>query len=328
MGSGFSNDVAEMIRGDLSSSVHSTVVSSQFDADRLDYIRRDRMMTGSNHPSIDLDWLLDNLEVEEIIAEAENEKAGRTPTFVIGPKAVYAAEAYIVGLFQLYPTVYYHKTTRGVERLFVKLLTQLIHEVRNGCRKEVVGLPRGHPLVLFAKDPKDVENVLSLDDTVVWGALFQLQDSSNQLIKSFAKRLLDRRLFKCVDVRAKIQHRINPKNEFIPELDDKIDRCCENVKVELIESEKEKRREGDIPAILADTGSRSAYKTVNESASLTGRINIRTEGGELIDLKERSSVVRNISEFKITRIYYDQEQEGITDWVDQVIQTEVKKCNR
>jgi HD superfamily phosphohydrolase len=46
LGSGFSNDVADIIKGGPGD-IYSAVVSSQFDADRLDYIRRDRLMSGN-----------------------------------------------------------------------------------------------------------------------------------------------------------------------------------------------------------------------------------------------------------------------------------------
>jgi HD superfamily phosphohydrolase len=53
MGSGFANDVADMVSGSGVRTIYSAVVSSQFDADRLDYMRRDRLMTGSQHAGID-----------------------------------------------------------------------------------------------------------------------------------------------------------------------------------------------------------------------------------------------------------------------------------
>ena len=43
--SGFHNDVADVIKSKGPRTVYDAVVSSQFDADRLDYMRRDRMMT-------------------------------------------------------------------------------------------------------------------------------------------------------------------------------------------------------------------------------------------------------------------------------------------
>ena len=47
LGSGFANDVADIIKGVGKKNMYRAVVSSQFDADRLDYMRRDRLMTGT-----------------------------------------------------------------------------------------------------------------------------------------------------------------------------------------------------------------------------------------------------------------------------------------
>ena len=113
MGSGFANDVADMINKDGPKTVHDSVVSSQFDADRLDYMRRDRLMTGSGQSSVDFAWLQENLLIDEVGMVVDDLESGKIPTFVIGPKAIHAAEAYVLDLFQLYPTVYFHKTTRG-----------------------------------------------------------------------------------------------------------------------------------------------------------------------------------------------------------------------
>ena len=44
LGSGFASDVADMVGGIGAPTIYSAVVSSQFDADRLDYMRRDRLM--------------------------------------------------------------------------------------------------------------------------------------------------------------------------------------------------------------------------------------------------------------------------------------------
>ena len=46
LGSGFANDVANVIKGGQPGNLYDAVVSSQFDADRLDYMQRDRIMTG------------------------------------------------------------------------------------------------------------------------------------------------------------------------------------------------------------------------------------------------------------------------------------------
>jgi HD superfamily phosphohydrolase len=102
LGSGFADDVAEVIKAKGPRTLYDAVVSSQFDADRLDYMRRDRVMAGSKHGEIDYDWLVANLEIADIPMGVDDVAAGTFPTFVVGSKSIEAAEAYVLGLFQLY----------------------------------------------------------------------------------------------------------------------------------------------------------------------------------------------------------------------------------
>ncbi len=126
LGSGFANDVADVIKSEGPGNIYSAVVSSQFDADRLDYMRRDRLMTGTHHGEIDFEWLIANLEVGQVPHGVDESRLKDIETFVLGPKAIHAAETYVLGLFQLYPTVYFHKATRGAEKLFTELLFTVI----------------------------------------------------------------------------------------------------------------------------------------------------------------------------------------------------------
>lgn len=205
MGSGFANDVADMVSGSGTPTIYSAVVSSQFDADRLDYMRRDRLMTGSQHAGIDFEWLIANLEVGDVEHSVDETRLKPVQTFVLGRKAIFAAEAYVLGLFQLYPTVYFHKTTRGAEKIYTELLSRNITLIRNGSI-EKTGLPRTHPLVKFAQTPDDIECALALDDTVIWGGLSLMAGSDDECISKFAERMRDRKLYKCIDVRARIAH--------------------------------------------------------------------------------------------------------------------------
>ena len=44
---GFANDIAKMVAGESPVlDIYDIIVSSQFDADRLDYLQRDQLMTG------------------------------------------------------------------------------------------------------------------------------------------------------------------------------------------------------------------------------------------------------------------------------------------
>lgn len=299
---GFAANVANMIKKEGKITLHNSVVSSQFDADRLDYMQRDRLMTGSKHSAIDLTWLLANLDVGEVTTGIDDTEVGTIPTFVIGPKAIQAAEAYVMGLFQLYPTIYFHKTTRGAEKLFAEILVKVVQLVQDGAW-EKTELPLKHPLIRFAQEPEALETALALDDTVVWGALQLLRDSEDDLLASFADRLLNRKLFKCYDIRSEIAHRCDPQSSGDPQNVAKIEKSCASVVIKL--QEWQENQEGTVPRIIVDVAERKPYKAGGGSNGHNEQINVRTDGGELIDIRQRSEIVRSLSVYKLTRAYYD-----------------------
>ena len=190
-----------------------------------------------------------------------------------------------------------------------------------------VGLPAKHPLVRFAKKPDDLERILALDDTVFLGSLSTLCESRDTLISNFAMRLLYRNLLKCVDIRSQVTHILDPKNEQRPELIKTIDVCCDRVLVKL-KVLNDKRKKNGIPAILTDKVQRSAYKTAKDSKGPTERINVKTEGGELLDLGKRSKIVANIDEYKICRAYFDRDNHEIERNINEVIKEESTKCEK
>lgn len=144
LGGGFANDVAKLLMQNAPVSLYDSVVSSQFDADRLDYMQRDRLMTGVQSSGIDATWLFANLEIGEVQSSIDDVKSGKVKTLVLGPKAYHAAENYVLSLFQLYPNVYFHKTTRAAEELFTSLMFRLFELVRND-HEDKIGIPNNHP---------------------------------------------------------------------------------------------------------------------------------------------------------------------------------------
>lgn len=314
---GFASNVANMIKKEGQITLHNSVVSSQFDADRLDYMQRDRLMTGSKHSAIDLTWLLANLDIGEVTTGVDETAIGPIPTFVIGPKAIQAAEAYVLGLFQLYPTIYFHKTTRGAEKLFAEIFVRLV-ELANDGAVDHTGLPVNHPLIRFAMEPGSIETALALDDTVVWGALHLMREANDPILSQFSDRFLNRKLFKCYDIRAEITHKCDPHNSRKTQNLEKIERCCASVVVKL--QEWQENQKGDVPRIITDVAERTPYKSGDSSNGQTEQINVRTDGGELIDIRQRSEIVKSLSVYRLTRAYHG---EGDTE-ARQVIQNIVE----
>jgi HD superfamily phosphohydrolase len=320
---GFADVVADVLRRGPET-VYGSIVSSQFDADRLDYIRRDGLMTGTRLARVDFEWLLANLEIGELPRQAANgpeeAQTGQLPrpkTLVLGPKAIYAAESFLVGLFQMYPTVYFHKTTRGAEKLARFVLERVAMLVaKEGA--STVGLPQDHPLVVFFKNPNSSQALSDLDDAVVYGAFSALRASGDPLIANFSKRLLSRRLFKSIDLLAMARPSL-PR-----EGDEAYEKAVRRFRGAIEERIDEWRgesadREG---RILFDFAERKIYRKMSEEPSLND-IWIR-EGGDLVRLRERSEAVRAIGTFFAIRAYLDESDEGARRFVEECVSTAAK----
>jgi uncharacterized protein len=323
LGSGFASDVADIVKSEGPQSIYAAVVSSQFDADRLDYMQRDRLMTGTQHSAIDLEWLIANLEVGDVNLGVDEAAVGRIETFVLGPKAVFAAESYVLGLFQLYPTVYLHKTTRGLELLFSELMIRAIELIRDGSVRRT-GLPRKHPIVQFARDAENVEFALLLDDTVFLGALHLMSYASDKVISEAATRIRDRQLFKAIDIREKVSLALGDEASDDPTRIAKIDLACANVQLRLEGRLRLLRRQhaDSLVPMMCDKDVREPYRRYQESKGPLNQIRIK-RGDALVDLGERSSIVKAIESFKLDRVYLREKAGESQGFVDKVIREEV-----
>ncbi len=202
---GFCDAVADLLEAEDPIDIYHAVVSSAFDADRLDYLRRDRLMTGTGAGAIDFDWLMEQVRVHEIEIEAPDadgkEDVARMPTFCLDPKALPAAEQFLLARYTLHEQVYFHKTTRCVEQMIAKLLRGVARHAgrRSGIKR--TGLPESHPLVrFFGHNGATLETYLTLDDIVVADAIRQLSDAPDSALAGLARRLRDRHLYKTLDL--------------------------------------------------------------------------------------------------------------------------------
>ncbi len=90
------------------------LVSSALDCDRMDYLRRDSLFTGTRYGSFDRDWL-----IRAIVPSRD----GRA--ILVDPKGTSAVEQYLIGRYHMFQNVYLHKTSRGFETAFVRLCQRL-----------------------------------------------------------------------------------------------------------------------------------------------------------------------------------------------------------
>jgi hypothetical protein len=201
---GLAEEIATLLEQEDPKDIYHAVVSSSFDADRLDYLRRDRLMTGTQAGAIDFDWLMEHVRVRCVSTEAadadedgESEPPPMVPTFCLDRKALPAAEQFLLARFTLHEQVYFHKTTRCVEHMVAKLLKAIADLAGREDAPERTGLSTDHPLLrFFAKDGSTLTNYLALDDGVIWGAVEAMTRAADSGVAELASRLRGRNLYK------------------------------------------------------------------------------------------------------------------------------------
>ena len=95
-----------------------SLISSQLDMDRLDYLRRDSLNSGAEYGNFDWFRIIRTMQLKEKVIK-EKQKG----IFIVWPdKSKFAIEEYIFSRFYMYQSVYFHHTTRGFEGLLQRIL--------------------------------------------------------------------------------------------------------------------------------------------------------------------------------------------------------------
>ena len=215
-------DVANMIQAETPTDMYHAVVSSSFDADRLDYLARDRYMTGTGTGAIDLGWLMANIRVASIDVSADDGEGNsiHTLSFCLYYKARDAAEDFLLARYRLYTNVYFHKTTRGFEQL----ISAFFRFIARGVEKSggVAGIALDHPIVrFFLPNGESLANYCALDDTVVWSAIHGIAAAGEGQSRDIAQRILNRRRPYCLDVQNKFPEASDWQRRLKNQLNDK-----------------------------------------------------------------------------------------------------------
>ena len=161
------------------------LVSSQLDADRLDYLLRDSLMTGARYGNYDLEWILHALEIDEA-----NDR------IYVGANGLYAVEAYLQARFYMFRQVYFHRTLRAAEAVLMSVLRRAVALLREGQLHFIVSgsvmerVLRGEELT--------ISEYLTFDDHLVMFHIKQWINEPDTILSDLAQRFIHRKLFKTV----------------------------------------------------------------------------------------------------------------------------------
>lgn len=160
------------------------MISSQIDADRMDYLLRDSYYTGTNYGTFDL---------TRIMRVMRPYKGG----IAFDMSGMHAVEDYLVSRFQMYQQVYFHPVSRAMEVILAHLLSRAKHLYEQGKLEDPF---KPDFLIPFFEHDFTLDDYLNLDDGVLNTYFAYWRHNPDQVLSDLAARFLDRKPLKSVKV--------------------------------------------------------------------------------------------------------------------------------
>ena len=177
---GFPEKVASVITKTYPNPQVVQMISSQIDADRMDYLLRDAYFTGTEYGTFDLTRIL----------RVIRPYAGGIAFSMSG---MHAVEDYIVSRYQMYVQVYFHASSRGIEVILAHLLNRAAELYQE---HEEIFQSHSQLLLPFLKQHFTLEEYLKLDDGVLNTYFTQWTEENDPILSDLAKRFLNRKPLK------------------------------------------------------------------------------------------------------------------------------------
>lgn len=192
------NNVVAVLNHTHSNKVLTRMISSQLDADRMDYLLRDAYFTGTSYGHFDLERILRTLRVVD-------------HQLVVKESGVHSVEDYIMARYHMYWQVYYHPTSRSIEAIlyaFFNRLKDLMNEDNSYCDK--------YPMFKFISNKGEItiQEHYKLDETSCFYGFQCAQEDEDTILSDFAHRIIERKLFDYIDITSSIDYE-SKKQELI-----------------------------------------------------------------------------------------------------------------
>ena len=186
----FPQKVADVIAKTYKNQLVVSLISSQIDADRMDYLQRDSYFTGVSYGHFDMERLL------RVVRPYQDK-------VVFKSSGMHAVEDYIMSRYQMYWQVYFHPVTRSAEVILIKILkrAKALYKEKYAFQYE----PR-HFYFLFNNE-RNLDEYIKLDESVVMYYFHMWEDEKDPILSDLCQRFMNRRLFKYVQYDKKYEQK-------------------------------------------------------------------------------------------------------------------------
>ena len=180
---GFARVVSSVIEKTHPNKILVQMISSQLDADRMDYLLRDSYFTGTTYGHFDMARILRVMLVDN----------GK---IVFTKSGVQAIENYILARYHMYWQVYYHPTSRSYEQLLISIFRRIQDLDRQGYDFGDIRY-----LKPFIKGTVDEQEYVKLDENVVIYYFMIFSEGNDLILADLCQRFLNRHLFAYRDLK-------------------------------------------------------------------------------------------------------------------------------
>jgi HD superfamily phosphohydrolase len=187
----FPKKVSEVIDKTSENKLIISLISSQIDADRMDYLLRDAYYTGVNYGNFDIERILRLIRIHDEHA-------------VIKYSGMHAVEDYIMSRYQMYWQVYFHPVTRSSEVILRKVFQrakELYHSEYRFQQEPILLKP------LF-EDNVSLRDYLRLDESIILYYFQIWMEEEDSLLVDLCDRFMNRKLYKYVEFNPSTQMKL------------------------------------------------------------------------------------------------------------------------
>ncbi len=190
--------IVDVINKNYHNEIIVNLISSQLDADRMDYLLRDAYYTGVNYGTFDLERIL------RVMRPFKN-------ILVVKESGMHSIEDYLMSRYQMYWQVYFHPVTRSGEILLKKIFMRAKYLYNNQYDFSYMF----NSIKDLFDTNIDLNNYLLLDDNVFTTIIHFWTEEKDYILSDLASRLINRRLLKFKEFKANNSKKIEKIKDFL-----------------------------------------------------------------------------------------------------------------
>ena len=160
-----------------------TLISSEIDCDRLDYLLRDSYNTGTKYGLVDLERIISGLTFSP------------DGNIAIKPKGIIAIEHFLVLRNLMYRTIYNHR----INEISTWILEKIIFTIKHNFEKKI-WIDKSLYKWIFSPKNLDFDDFMQNDDIAFYYHLIRWKDESLEPLSTLCRMFIDRDLLRASDI--------------------------------------------------------------------------------------------------------------------------------